>query len=58
MDEKPGGKRKIGRPKLRWFDDVQADLTKTGIKRCRLKALDQNYWAAVMKEAKSRLKGL
>ena len=58
LDENPDGKRKVGRPRLRWFDDVQADLKKTGIKRWRrLKAMDRNDWEAVMREAKARLKG-
>ena len=57
LDEKPDGKRKVGRSRLRWFDDVQADFKKAGIKRWRLKALDRNDWAAAMKEAKPRLKG-
>ena len=57
LDENPDGKRKVGRPRLRWVDDVQADLKKAGIKRWRLRALDRNDWAAVMREAKARLKG-
>ena len=57
LDENPDGKRKVGTPRLRWFDDAQADLKMAGIKRWRLKALDRNDWAAVMREAKVILKG-
>ena len=53
MEVRPG----LYLSELRWFDDVQADLKKAEIKRWRLKALDQNDWAAVMREAKARLKG-
>jgi hypothetical protein len=35
LDAKLKGKRKVGRPKLRWLDDIQADLKMTGIKRWR-----------------------
>ena len=40
-DTKLDGKRKVGRPRLRWMDDVQADLWKTGITNWRKKAIDQ-----------------
>jgi hypothetical protein len=33
----PGGRRGVGRPKLRWLDDVQADIKTLGIKRWRQK---------------------
>ena len=55
--EKPDGKRKVGRSRLRRFDDVQDDLKKADIERWGLKALDRNDWTAVMREAKARLKG-
>ena len=39
------GKRKAGRPKLRWVDGVQANLKVTGIKGRASKAkTDQNGW--------------
>ena len=51
----PVGRRKVVKPKLRWLDDVQADLTLPGVKRWRLKALDRRNWSAVLREAKARL---
>ncbi|KAJ4435630.1 hypothetical protein ANN_18246 [Periplaneta americana] len=52
------GKRRTGRPKLRWLDDVQDDLVKAGIKRWRRRALEREDWAAILKEVKAKLKGL
>jgi hypothetical protein len=55
-EEKLGGRR--GRPRLRWFDDVEDDLRNMGIKRWRIKALDRVEWASLIKETKAKLKGL
>jgi hypothetical protein len=30
---KPEGRREVGRPKLRWLDDVEADVKTVGIKK-------------------------
>ena len=48
LDALPMGRRKVGRPKQRWLDD----LTKAGIKTWRL---DRRDWSAVLREAKARL---
>ncbi|PSN32587.1 hypothetical protein C0J52_21314 [Blattella germanica] len=55
LDASPVGRRKVGRPKLRWQDNVYADLTKAGIKRWRLRAFDRRDWSAVLRKAKTRL---
>ena len=36
----PGGRRKAGRPKLRWLDSIENDLKSMGVKRWRKKAED------------------
>jgi hypothetical protein len=36
------GRRDIGRPKLRWLDDVEDDIKALGIRRWRIKAQDKN----------------
>jgi hypothetical protein len=51
FDSKPEGRRKVGRPRLRWLDDVENDLRVMKIKRWRKKAQNRE-WASVIKEAK------
>jgi hypothetical protein len=57
FEEKLGGRRGRGRPRLRWTDDVEDDLRNIGIKRWTIKALDRVEWASIIKEAKAKLKG-
>jgi hypothetical protein len=52
------GRRDSERPRLRWIDDVEDDLTKLSTKPRRMKAVDSDEWASVIKEAKAKLKGL
>jgi hypothetical protein len=54
---KPKGRRDIGRPKLRWLDDVEDDVKAFGIRRWKIKAQDRNEWAAIKREAEVKLKG-
>jgi hypothetical protein len=39
LEGNPGGRRK-GRPRKRWFDNVQDDMIKMRVKRGRTKAMD------------------
>jgi hypothetical protein len=41
---KPYGRRKAGRPKLRWLDCIENDLKSMGVKRWREKAEDICMW--------------
>jgi hypothetical protein len=54
---KPEGRRDIGRPKLRWLDDVEDDIKALGIRRWRIKTQDRNVWTAIKREAEVKLKG-
>ena len=51
------GRRRKGRPRLRWINDVEDDLRKLGVKRWRAKASDREERASIIREAKAKLKG-
>jgi hypothetical protein len=50
----PGGRRKPGKPKLRWFDCIKDDL-KTGNRRWRKNAEDHEELVVILKAAMVKL---
>jgi hypothetical protein len=48
---KPDGRRKAGRPRLRWLDCSEDDLKSMAVKRWRKKAENRSIWAITLKEA-------
>jgi hypothetical protein len=52
---KPNGRRKAGRPKLRWLDSIENDLESMGAKRWRKKAEGRSVWAVILKGAVVKL---
>jgi hypothetical protein len=47
---KPEGRRSVGRPKMRWLDDVEEDLRKMRIRGWRGKARRRDEWKSVLRE--------
>jgi hypothetical protein len=57
FNAKPEGRRGVGRPRLRWLDDVEADIKGLGVKRWRIKAQDRKEWSTILRETETKLKG-
>lgn len=54
MDGAPGGRRRVGRPKLRWLDGVVKDASTIGIRNWRNAAQHRQSWRQALLEAKTR----
>ena len=50
---KPDGRRRRGRPRKRWLDDLEEDLRKLGVKGWRRKVEDREEWRHVVKQAEA-----
>ncbi len=50
----PGGGRGVGRPRTRWIDGVQNDLSTLGVRNWSQAAQDRDYWISVLNQAKSK----
>jgi hypothetical protein len=51
----PGGRRKPGRPRLRWLNCMEDDLKTLEVRRWRKRAEDCEEWAMILKEAMVKL---
>jgi hypothetical protein len=53
---KPLASRPIGRPKIRWEDDIRKDLQTMRIKNWKKCVLDRDPWKAVVERTKAHSK--
>ena len=51
--DKPEGRRRVGRPNLRWMDGVMRDAERLGVRNWRIKAKDRDGWRRRLESAKS-----
>jgi hypothetical protein len=56
FNAKPEGRRAVERARLRWLDDVEADIKAVGVKRWRIKAQDRKEWSGILREVKPEKK--
>lgn len=54
---RPAGRRRQGRPRMRWLDDVEDDLRALGVRGWRRRALDREDWRHVVAQTEA-LNGL
>jgi hypothetical protein len=51
--DKPKGRRRVGRPNLRWMDGVMRDTERLGVRNWRNKAKDRDGWRRFLESAKT-----
>jgi hypothetical protein len=44
FNAKPKSRRGVGRPRLRWLNDVEANIKALGVKRWRIESQDRKEW--------------
>jgi hypothetical protein len=49
----PCSSRHVGRPRLRWLDQVEEDLKKMKVRNWREKCKDRRLWNEILKQAKT-----
>lgn len=54
----PEGSRSVGHPRLRWMEDVEADLRKMGIRNWRSLAVSRENWRTLVIDKAQALQGL
>jgi hypothetical protein len=49
----PYSSRPVGRPRLKWLDQVEEDLKKMKVRNWREKRKDRRMWNEIVKQAKT-----
>jgi hypothetical protein len=52
---KPEDTRRVGKPKLKWFESVEGDLNYVGVRHWRRKSRDRDEWRTIWEEAYQEL---
>jgi hypothetical protein len=50
---KPEGRRRVGRPNLRWMDGVMRDAERLGIRNWKIKARNRDGWRLILELTKT-----
>jgi hypothetical protein len=51
--DKAEGRRRVGRPKLRWMDRVMRDAERLGVRNWKSKAKDRDGWRRLLESVKT-----
>jgi hypothetical protein len=51
--DKPEGRRREGRPNLRWMDEVMRDAERLGVRNWRINSRDRDGWRRLLESAKT-----
>ena len=54
LEYKVDGKRRVGRPRLRWEDSIVKDIKKLAVKEWWNVVTDRNKWQKILREAEAR----
>jgi hypothetical protein len=53
MEWEPCSSRPVGKPRLRWIDQVEEDLKKMKVRKWREKCKDRRLWNEIVKQTKT-----
>jgi hypothetical protein len=53
-DSKSEGRRRMGRPRMRWLEDIERDLREMNVERWLQQAVSTTKWASVIRALRQR----